>query len=412
MEILSLIVLIAIILLSCFTKINPGLLALAAAWLLGTFGAGMSTQQIVAGFPTYLFIVLVAVTYLFSIAKHNGTLEKISQVALHLFKGKPLWIPILFFFLAILLSTLGAGNIATVALLAPIAMNVAWETGTGAFFMTILLICGANAGTFSPMSLTGIIANGLVDKLNIPYNPWIDVYLPNLLAESLLALLCYLIFYWRLKQRITHHPIKTPLVTNPKQWTLSSGATITAILLLFIGCVFFKLDIGFLALLLASMLVLFNLAESKEAIKLIPWNTILMICGVNTLIGILESMGGIDLITKLIANISNPTNVTAVLAFITGIISAFSSSSGVVMPTFIPLVPDIIKHIGGGNPMALVSSINVGAHLVDISPLSSLGALCIASALHEDKEKLFRQLLLFGLFMSVAGALLCFILFR
>jgi hypothetical protein len=122
-------------------------------------------------------------------------------------------------------------------------------------------------------------------------------------------------------------------------------------------------------------------------------------------------LGGLDLLTSLLAKISTPYTITAIIAFITGIISAFSSSSGVVLPTFIPLVPDLIEKIGGGSAIAIISSINVGAHLVDISPLSSLGALCIASAMHEDKEKLFRHLLGFGMSMALAGAVICYILF-
>ena len=195
-------------------------------------------------------------------------------------------------------------------------------------------------------------------------------------------------------------------------WTFAQKLTLVAIVCLFLGCVVFKLDIGFLSLILGSILILLNCGENKEAVKLIPWNTIFMVCGVNTLIGILENVGGLHLLTDLLAKISNPTNVTAVTALITGIISAFSSSSGVVLPTFIPLVPDLIAKIGGGNPAAVISSINVGAHLVDISPLSSLGALCLASVIHEDKDKLFRDLLIFGLFMSLVGAVICFLLFK
>jgi len=71
--------LFVVIALSCFTKVNPGLLSLGLAWLLGYYGAHMGINQIAAGFPVYIFIVLVGVTYLFGIAKHNGTLEKLAQ---------------------------------------------------------------------------------------------------------------------------------------------------------------------------------------------------------------------------------------------------------------------------------------------------------------------------------------------
>ena len=412
MELLSLAALAAVIALSCFSKVNPGLLSFGLAWLLGHYGAHMSIEQIAAGFPTYMFIVLVGVTYLFGLAKHNGTLEKLAQVALRMVKGKPLAVPLLFFVLAALLSTIGAGNIGAVALLAPVAMAIAWETGIGAFFMTIAIICGANAGTFSPFALTGIIANGLIAKLGLTMNPWTQVFVPNLLAQTFLAILCYALFYWQIR-RGRHHihsgEIKTAIANT--SWSIHQKFTLAAIIILILSTVFLKTDIGFLSIILACGLTLLHVPDGREAIKQMPWDIILMVCGVNMLIGVLEMLGGLSLFVDLLAKISTPYTITAVIAFITGIISAFSSSSGVVLPTFIPLAPDLIEKIGGGSLTAIISSINVGAHLVDVSPLSSLGALCLASAMHEDKEKLFRRLIGFGLSMALMGAVICYLLF-
>ncbi len=412
MELLSLVAFFTVISLSCFTKINPGLLSLGVAWLLGHYVAHMSITQIAAGFPAYMFIVLVGITYLFGLAKHNGTLERLAQGALGILKGKTMATPLLFFILAAIFSTIGAGNIGAVALLAPFAMAIAWETGIGAFFMTIVLICGANAGTFSPFALTGIIANELIANLGVRMDPWQQVFLPNFLAQSLLAALCFVIFYTKIKHSAKHtHASEARITPLNIPWSNHQKLTLFTIIILIICTVFLKTDIGFLSILLACGLTLLNVTDGKEAVRQIPWDTILMVCGINMLIGVLEMLGGLGLFTDLLAKISTPYTVTGIIAFITGLISAFSSSSGVVLPTFIPLVPDLIEKIGGGNVTAIISSINVGAHLVDISPLSSLGALCIASAIHEDKEKLFRHLLSFGLTMAVAGGGICYILF-
>lgn len=80
------------------------------------------------------------------------------------------------------------------------------------------------------------------------------------------------------------------------------------------------------------------------------------------------------------------------------------------MPTFIPLLPGLIQAIGSGNLAEMVVAVDVGSHLVDVSPLSTLGALCLA-ALPEgvDKSVLFRRLLLWGVSMSVIGAALVFV---
>ena len=82
------------------------------------------------------------------------------------------------------------------------------------------------------------------------------------------------------------------------------------------------------------------------------------------------------------------------------------------MPAFIPIVPGLIEKIGGGHAVTLIASINVGSHVVDVSPLSTLGALCLANASrHENKHALFRHLLILGLSMSLVGAGICYLFF-
>jgi hypothetical protein len=62
--------------------------------------------------------------------------------------------------------------------------------------------------------------------------------------------------------------------------------------------------------------------------------------------------------------------------------------------------------------MAIASSINVGGHLVDVSPLSTIGAICIASAAAgTDRQALFNKVLAWGLSMAVVGAVVCWVLF-
>jgi hypothetical protein len=80
----------------------------------------------------------------------------------------------------------------------------------------------------------------------------------------------------------------------------------------------------------------------------------------------------------------------------------------VVYPAFLPAVPGLVQKLGGGNPLEVALSINVGAAVVDVSPLSTIGALCIAALpSHIDAKALFRQLLIWGFSMTLAGALFC-----
>ena len=100
--------------------------------------------------------------------------------------------------------------------------------------------------------------------------------------------------------------------------------------------------------------------------------------------------------------------MNGVIALVTGAISTYSSTSGVVLPTFLPMVPSLVARVGGCGPLAVALSINVGASLVDVSPLSTIGALCVAAVADPAASRdLFRKMLIWGLSMIVVGAVLC-----
>jgi hypothetical protein len=93
-------------------------------------------------------------------------------------------------------------------------------------------------------------------------------------------------------------------------------------------------------------------------------------------------------------------------------VSVYSSTSGVVLPAFLPMVPSLAERLGGLDPLSIAWSMNVSASLVDLSSLSTVGALFIAGAgAAADTRRLFNELLVWGLSMSVVGAALCFVLF-
>ena len=125
-------------------------------------------------------------------------------------------------------------------------------------------------------------------------------------------------------------------------------------------------------------------------------------------IALLEKTGGLDLFTSMLAQLASPASLNGVVAFVTGLISSWSSTTGVVLPVFLPTAPGLVAKVGGGDPVAVAMSIGVGGSMVDVSPLSTLGALCVAAVTDpSDARLLFRKLLIWGLSMSVVGAILC-----
>lgn len=412
---ISLIGLCLAIIVSGVLRLNVGILAISLAWVIGYYLADMKVSAIVAGFPLGLATMLFGVTLLFGQAQQNGTLGSLAGHAIGLAGGHRGLIPLLFFILPLILATIGPGNIAAVALIAPLAMAIAGRTGISAFLMTLMVANGANAGAFSPFAPTGIIANELIVRQGLTMDPWTQVYLPSLLAQSFIALFGYLIFgglsLWRANPAALTPP-PTVLTERPARLTIAQWATVGAIAALIAGVALFKVDLGFLAITLALLLALVGAADQEAAFKAVPWETIIMVCGVSVLVAIVEQTGGLALFTALLARVSTTQNVPGVIAFVAGAVSAYSSSSGVVMPTFIAMVPSLIAKLGGGDPVAIISAINVGSHVVDVSPLSTLGAMCIANAAaHEDRNRLFQRLLIYGLTMAVVGALVSYLFF-
>jgi hypothetical protein len=139
-----------------------------------------------------------------------------------------------------------------------------------------------------------------------------------------------------------------------------------------------------------------------------------MVTGVTVLISMMSKVGGIDLFAGLIAKLSTTGTITIVTGTIAGVISAFASTTGVILTTFIPMAPALLQKVGAPPTelIPLISTIVATGFIVDMSPLSTSGAIYLANA-HEsqDKSKLFRDMLAWGLSMSVVGALLCWLFF-
>jgi Na+/H+ antiporter NhaD/arsenite permease-like protein len=417
LALISVIALGVAILVSCVTTLNVGVLAIAMAWIVGVYIGHIPLNTVIAGFPTPLFLTLVGVTLLFTLAQSNGTLDKVAHHAVRVCRGNRGVVPIMFFFLAASIASMGPGNIATAALLAPMAMTTAARSGIPLFLMAIMVGNGSNAGSLSPFAPTGIIVNGLMTRINMGGFE-LQTYLANLLAHAAVAFGGYFLFGGLKlfvssdsKPAIVDPNAALPLTAADRAFNGRQWATLAVIAMLLVGVIFFNLNVGFGAFVCSVVLVLGKCADDGEALKKMPWRVIVMVTGVTVLISILEKAQGIDLVVSWVAKISTAHTVTGVVAFIVGVISVYSSTSGVVLPAFLPMVPGLASQLGVTHALSIANAMNVGGHLVDVSPLSTIGALCIAGSPVDDSRPLFNKLLAWGLSMSVVGALICWAVF-
>ena len=85
-------------------------------------------------------------------------------------RGRVAAIPWIMFFVAATLTAVGAVSPGAVAIIAPIALGFAWQYGISPLMMGLMVIHGAQAGGFSPISIYGGITSGVVEEAGLPLN--------------------------------------------------------------------------------------------------------------------------------------------------------------------------------------------------------------------------------------------------
>ena len=377
-SIISLVILLITIVIGFVKKINMGVLALGFSLILGYLGK-VSASNIIKGFNSSLFLMLVGVSILFGIAQHNGTLNLIVKKLIKL-SGKKAWlIPILMYFVIYFIAFLGAGTITGFALAALFGIPMAKELDADPFLLTTMGQLGSIGGV--PWAPTGIIGLELAKNANITGNLANTMVLNTFLATAFGAIISYIFLKgYKLKAKELSSEV---LKFNKKQ-----KITLVGILCMVIGVAFFNLNIGLLSILISIILILLKVGTEKEALGSVPWNTILLISGMGILMDLIVKLDGIKLLADILSLFMNEKTVAGILALSSGILSLFSSTSGVVMPTMIPTIPRIIETLGiaGVVPSALLlSAVINGSSPSGMSPLSTGGAFVMAT-LSENYE--------------------------
>lgn len=397
MEIITLAALVLAIFIGFRKQINTGLVSILIAFIVGYFMLGLEGKEIIAGWPTNLFFILLGMTLLFGMAKANGTLILITKKISGLAKGNTKLLPIIFFALTGIIAGIGPGNIAAVALMSPIAMELTDTEDIPDILMATMIISGSLAGALSPLAPTGIIAINLAAEQGLAVTK--SIFLSCISTSIIMGVMFYFLF--------GGHRLENKTLKFKKFEKFNKDQTITSIVILLaiIGILIFKIDIGLMAFSGAITLLLLGVVDEKEALTEVPWSTLILISGVAVLVNVVEIGGGIDFLSGFLVKIMTEKSATSVMAITAGLMSAVSSASGVVLPTLLPTIPKIVTEVGGNiSAIALVSSVVVGAHTVTFSPLSTLGAIALSASTEKtDEQKFFGQLLLVG-FLSVLFA--------
>lgn len=391
MALLSLVFLFVAIFLGFVRKMNTGLLCIAFALLLGRL-SGVSDAEIIKGFNASLFLMLLGVTYLFSMAQINGSLDLLAQKVIALAGKRVYLIPVIIYIFSTVLAALGPGSVPTMAIMMVFSMSLAAELKLSPVLLSTLTVLGACAGGLSPLAATGIIGANLCAEFGLT-GIENDFLLNGILSFSLYAVIVYLLLGgYKLRASADLHSKKVASF-NSKQLLTMAGIAVMVLLVMLL-----RINVGLVSFAVAAVLSFLRVSDEAKAIRHIPWNTLLLITGVGVLMQLIIDLGGIKILSAALVSVMSAKTATAVMGLTSGVMSWFSSSSGVVMPTLLPTVPHVAQQLGGVNELELASSITTISHVAAISPLSTGGALALAAyasaanANQKQQQNLFMQM--------------------
>lgn len=418
-SILIIAAIIIAIMLGYKTKINIGLFAMGFAYLIGCFVMGMKGKQVIATWPVKIFFIVFSVSLFYNFAILNGTLEKLSQQLLYRTRKVPHLLPLAIFLCATIIAALGAGYYSVLAFFGPITLILCEKTGLSKLTGALAVNYGCLAGSNFMTSASGIIFKGLIEKAG--YGDQVFQYQTTIFVTSFILpiiVLSALIMLNKKQVESKTIDIQEPEAFDAKQKaTLRLIFTMVAVVLIFpilkilvpgnetIAFLNSKVDIALISILFSIIALLMKLGDQKDVVAKVPWNTILMICGVGMLISIAIKAGTITLLSNAISNSIPTPLVPVVLCIVGGSMSFFASTLGVVTPALFPTIPAIAAATGL-NPAILFAAIVVGAQATSVSPFSSGGSLLLGAEREEHKDALFNQLLFKGAPLSLIVAVI------
>jgi di/tricarboxylate transporter len=430
---LSILVLVALFAATALRSFNLGLAALPAAFLVGLV-AGVPAEDVTGFFPADFFVLIVGVTALFAVAQLNGTLDWLLGWMLRLVGGRVALATLVPFLIGAVLTAVGTLPAAATAIVAPIALGLARRNGTSPFVAALLGITGIISGLLSPLAVYGVTAGQLGERFGIelPGSAPVQLLAGGLLCGVVVAAVALAIGVrvGAVPRGVVHEddtptdaPTDAPsgaptsgggtaLATRPSTGTATStGArvlTLTCLAVVVVLSVGFDMNIGYLGLTAAVVQQLVLRLDPGQILARIPWNIVLLIGGLLTYIGLMQQLGAFTRISELLSVDGSPALSLLVLCYVVGVTS-FAASSIAVFTTAVPLIPPLVE--AGVSPVGAVLAVALASVLVDVNPLGITGGLILGAAEPDDRPRLFRQLLVYGLVSIVVAPLVAWAAF-
>jgi di/tricarboxylate transporter len=406
--------------LSFVTNINAGLFGMAFSYAIGTFVLGNTPISIINMWPIRITFMLFALSLFYSFATTNGTLEKIAAKTLWLFRKAPQLWPVAIAIVAFCIGVLGSGSYATIAMLSPIGYYLSKKTNMNPIIGQVAVIYASAASAEFFITAQGAIVRGLI--YDSGYQEQATAYsLYVMLGAILLAvwyILASILILGRKKAAGVALDLQAPEPFDDKQkktailiaifvtlmvlpYFLSTLMPSNEIFLMFVSYT----DVGFIAIILSIVAIVLKLGDQKTALSNVSWNIIILVSGVSMLVSIASKLGVIDKLTQMVGASESKVAVAIMIAGIAGVMSVFSSTIGVVVPTLYPIVKGLAA-TSGLSPVYLFIIILVGSLSTGISPVSTTGGLSLGCCQeNETANYMFKAFCVFPVIgcLSVLG---------
>lgn len=399
---IALITLFLVIALGFLKKINVGILAITGAGILSYLNPNFNPKNLAKGFSGSLFLTLLGISFLFCIIQNNGVLEKIVKSFVIKIGKKIILIPIIIYLVGLLVAAVGPGCIPAVILVLAISVPLAHKSGYNPIMLMLIGSAATYAGRFTSITPEGILVNKLLNDQGIN-----DIIIPLFINATLVTILLSIIFFFAYKG----HKVKAIENGNNNQnndelkFNTNDKLCLLGIITLIVFITVLKMNVGISGFIIGVFLILMKVDTEKNVLKIIPWNTIVMVTGVGVLMSFVISSGGIKLLTEYLSAIMTNRTAGMISGIMAGSMSWFSSTLGVVLPTLLPTVGGIIENLGSNIPPGdIVTSIAVTSSFAGFSPMSTIGALVIAALSSDaifsklDSKKIFMELLGWSVF--------------
>lgn len=427
-ELICVIVLGLMFVIGTWRDINMGLLGFIAAAGVGGLVLHQAPEEFLAGFPVDLFLTLVGLTYLFGFAQNNGVIEVIVNWCVKLVGGRTALMPWIFFGLTAVLIALGA--LFAVAIIAPLALSFARKHRINQFMVGLLVVHGALAGAFSPISVYGIFINDYLAKNGLTPTP-VSLFLAPLVFNLIFALVVYLVLHRRpgLRAEADDHlsaesessaPGSVDFPTSPtaprsglltakspaqglegNQLTRSQVPTLIGLIAMALSVLIFGWDVGIVTITVSVVLAFINPTAGKAAMTKVSWSVVILITGVLTYIAVLQEAGTVEWVSAGISAIGIPLLAALLLFYMSGLVSALASSLaiiGVIIALAVPFLESGDVHVGG-----FVAALAIAATIVDISPFSTNGAMLLANVHSTIRDRFYKQMIGYAGLMCLVG---------